>query len=754
MRRSLPIIYILLVVSIFFWPFLSRSLLPIPSDNIVGLYHPFQDFYRKTFTRGVPYKNYLITDPIKQQYPWRELSVSLGKKFLLPLWNPYSLSGTPLLANFQSASFYSLNILFLILPFSLGWSIIIMLQPLLAAFFLYFYLDNLKLNKWACAVGGITFAFCGFFISWLEWGTILHAGLWLPLILLCIDKIFYKNKRCLFWIVLFIFSLSSSFFAGHLQTFFYVFSASFTYLILRWWQYKKKKKIPSIFIGSYLLVIVIIAIQLFPTLQFIQLSARDIDQANWQNNSGWFIPWTHLVQFVAPDFFGNPATLNYWSIFNYGEFIGYIGIFPLIMAFTAILFRRDKKTLYFALLCFISFLFSFPTLVSKLPFIFQIPLFSTSQPTRIMFLIDFSLAVLSALGFDYYMRNKKKVLMPILIFLFVFLVLWIVVFMGNHLLNLSAFNLDIARHNLYLPSVTFIAIFSIAILAYIRKNKDLGKLFLIGFFAITVFDLLRFGSKYTPFVTSDFIFPQTKTLAFLQQKTGLFRIATSDAPVFPPNFSVIFRLQSVDGYDPLYLKRYAELIAALERDKPDISEPFEFNKIITPHNFESKIIDLLGVKYILSRTDIQSQKLIKVFREGKTRVYDNPYAFPRAFFVQKTMCFANKKQIIQEMFKDTVDLRQIAFIEDKECVHLSNLWSNGKVRISSYSENKIIIETENEKEGFLVFVDSYYPTWHAKIYDNDDNIVRNAIIYLTDFNFRGVIVPPGKNTIEFYISLI
>lgn len=223
MKRFLPILYILLVISIFFWPFISRLLLPIPSDNIVGLYHPFQDFYRKTFTRGVPYKNYLVADPVKQQYPWRELSVSLSKKFLLPLWNPYSLSGTPLLANFQSASFYPLNILFLILPFSLGWSIIILLQPLLAAIFLFFFLDNLRLSKWSAAIGGITFVFSGFFISWLEWGTVLHSGLWLPLILLCIDKIFYEKVRYFFWIITFIFSISLSFLAGHLQTFFTFF---------------------------------------------------------------------------------------------------------------------------------------------------------------------------------------------------------------------------------------------------------------------------------------------------------------------------------------------------------------------------------------------------------------------------------------------------------------------------------------------------------------------------------------------------
>lgn len=243
---------------------------------------------------------------------------------------------------------------------------------------------------------------------------------------------------------------------------------------MRWWQNKKTKKIPLIFIGSYLFVILIISIQLFPTLQFIQLSARDIDQANWQNNPGWFIPWIHLIQFIAPDFFGNPATMNYWSIFNYGEFSGYIGIFPLIMAFTAIFFRKDKKTLYFSLLCLVSFLFSFPTIISKLPFILNIPLVSTSQPTRLIFLINFSFAVLSALGFDYYLRNKKKIMTPLLILLFIFLALWLFVLTGSYLFNISALNLDIAKRNLYLPSAIFIAISAIAILAVFNRFKRQG----------------------------------------------------------------------------------------------------------------------------------------------------------------------------------------------------------------------------------------------------------------------------------------
>ena len=79
----------------------------------------------------------------------------------------------------------------------------------------------------------------------------------------------------------------------------------------------------------------------------------------------------------------------------------------------------------------------------------------------------------------------------------------------------------------------------------------------------------------------------------------------TDARILPPNFSIIHKIQSVDGYDPLYLQRYGELMAAIGRGKPDISSPFGFNRIITPQNYNSPLIDLLGVKYILTFEEIK-----------------------------------------------------------------------------------------------------------------------------------------------------
>src|SRR3989344_3966595 len=766
MKRILPLGFVLLVAVLFFSPFFVKHQLPIPSDNIIGLYNPFIDYYRGIYPRGFPYKNYLLADPIKTQYPWRNLAIDMEKRLQLPIWNPYSLSGTPLLANFSSAVFYPGNIVFFLFSFPLGWSIIILLQMVLAGVFLYLYLRNLKLSLMSCMLGAIAFQFSGFSTSWLEWGTIFQTGLWLPLILLSIDKIFEHlktTKKIYLWNIILIIATVSSFLAGFLQIFFYVFLISVLYFFLRFMRQRNRIALYWLLL-SFSMVILLIAIQLIPTIQFISLSGRSFDQANWINNPGWFIPWKHIVQFLSPDFFGNPATLNYWGTFNYGEFVGYIGIFPLLMAFAAILYYRNAAVVrFFAFLVLLAMTFALPTGISQIPFILEIPYLSTSQPTRLLFVIDFGLAVLAAYGLDYILTHKKKVLYPIFIFAFIFLTIWLIIIMRLD----SSSHMLIARQNTYLPTALFISIsLALLFLAYphlqnITRTKFLfGRknsyhIFLLLVISLTAAELIRFSLKFNPFTQESFLYPQTKTISFLQKNLGLSRIMTDDSPTFPPNFSIMYKIQSVDGYDSLYLLRYAELITALERNKPDISPPFPFSRIIIPHNIDSKLADFLGVKYFISRSKSESNKIKKVFSEGKTIVYNNPLAFPRAFFVNTTECLPEKEMVIRKMFYSQTNLRLKAFIEEKDgCSNLPTNWSEGKVTRITYSENNIFLETENPGEGFLVFVDSYYPTWKAKIYNHNTGTTQKAKILLTDFAFRGIRVPKGKNTIVFSVNLL
>ena len=767
MKKFWPLIVIFIISVIFFWQFLLKGLLPIPLDTIVGLYYPFRDAYFKTNPNGLPYKNFLITDPVRQQYPWRNLSIESQKEGSLPLWNPYNFAGTPLLANFQSAPLYPLNILFFILPFAISWSILIFLQPLLAGIFLYLYLNNLKLNKFASLFGSVSFAFSGFFIAWLEWGTVLHTALWLPLILLSIDKILIQknnfkfhpdligtNFKFLVWSLVLLLSLISSFFAGHLQTFFYLAILAIAYFLVRFIQYGKNIRILGLFSVLCLLFIVFTSFQWLPTIQFITLSARDLDVVGWRE-PGWFVPFQNLIQFIAPDFFGNPSTLNYFGIWNYGEFIGYVGILPLIMSFYALCFRKDKKTLFFGAVFFTSLIFALPTIFAKIPFKLDLPFFSTAQPTRLLFITDFSLSILAAFGLDYFMslKNRKNLLYILGFFSVFFVSLWaFVLFLHGSLVSIE--NILVSKQNLIFPSVIFLIsiLILLTFIFYPQKNKFKKEMVIflsIGLIVLTVIDLFRFGWKFEPFTNKEYLFPSTPVINFLKSKNDVFRIMSTDSRIMPPNFSVMYKLQTLDGYDPLYLQRFGELMAASGRGVPDIKPPFGFNRIITPQDPLSKIIDLLGVRYILSLTNIDNNsKLQEVYAFGAIKIYENKLAFNRVFFVDNTLILNSKQEAINAMFEVNSELRSRAVLENiKNSKIFQKQWSIGQASIIQYNENRVIIKTKNKDNGFLVLTDSYYPSWQAFIDGNKTEI------YLTDYNFRGIIVPKGEHEIIFINKL-
>ena len=636
-------IIFLFIVSGFFLLKLQIGL-PIPSDTIVGLYHPFRDIYSKDYPRGIPFKNFLITDPVRQIYPWKELSVDLLSKFEIPSWNPYEMTGKPLLGNFQSSPFYPLNIILLIKPFYLSWTIFIIIQVFLSAVFMYLYLLNLKISKSASAIGALSFSLSGFIVSWLEWGNVVHTALWLPLIFLSIDKVFEhpsNNKKFsifsalpagrnfqfsikLVWLAVLLFSNISSFFAGHLQLFFYVLVISIAYLIFRWFESGKQINKLILFTICYLLFAIITAVQWIPTLQFISLSARGIDQTYL--STGWFIPAQHLIQFIFPDFFGNPATLNYWGVWNYAEFVGYIGIIPLSLFIFALFFSKKKERYFFLGALIIALAFSLQNPIATIPFKLGIPFISSSQPTRLIFIIVFSLSVLCALGADLFFKTKQnnfKKLIPFIIFGIAVVSLLIIFYTPITLFNIDPQNLNVARKNMIFPSLIF-ASGSFVLLGFILiKNEKARSFLLILLLFIIVFDLLRFTNKFTPFTKKDYLFPNTKIIEFLNKDRQIYRVASTDSRIFPPNFLTYYRIQTIEGYDPLYLFSYGQLIAALERGEPNTAPPFGFNRIITPHNMESPMIDLLNVKYVFSLDNLNSEKFDLVFEEGQTKFYKN-----------------------------------------------------------------------------------------------------------------------------------
>lgn len=755
-KSNLFLVLGVVFVLFFFNKVFLSGLLPIPTDNIVGVYHPYRDFYAENYPRGIPFQNVQVSDPVRQQYLWRELAIEQMKSGELPLWNPYNFSGYPLLANFQSAVFYPLNFFMFIMPFEYAWTILIISQPVLAFIFMFLFLKNLKVSSQGSFLGSLAFSFSGFFVSWLEWGNVASTGLWLPLILFCIDKIIKKlksssghnSKAKYLWGIGFTMSLVSSFFAGHLQTFFYLFLISIFYLVFRWFDSNKSLKNILLFTAFYLLFISLTSVQWIPTLQFVNLSARSVDQIS-TNIEGWFIPWQNLVQFVVPDFFGNPATLNYWGVWNYGEFIGYVGILPLVLALGVILFKRDKNVLFFGMLLLLGIVFAFPSFISNIPFKFDLPFISTSQPTRIIYIINISLAVLSAIGFDYFVSKPKKLIVPLIIIGSLLTAFWLYVKLNSYLpaaLTTSSENLSVTFSNLRFPSLIFIVLvllWSSFIFVIRMRNKRYVSIVLLFILFVFLADVFRFADKYTVFSEKEYLYPKTGIIKYLESNSANSRLMEADARILPPNFTISFGTQSIDGYDPLYLLRYGELVAAISRGEPNINPPFGFNRIITPQTYHDPTINGLNVKYLLSLTDIEDEGYIKVFQEGETKLYENKEFINKAFFVDRTIGAENKFDAIEKYYENKYDLKSVAVVEGEAFNDFNKRWSLGTAEITSSSYNKISIKVDNKEDGFLVLLDTYYPTWKVFIDGVESEIIR------ANYNFRGVVVPGGSKEVVF-----
>jgi uncharacterized membrane protein YfhO len=297
-------------------------------------------------------------------------------------------------------------------------------------------------------------------------------------------------------------------------------------------------------------------------------------------------------------------------------------------------------------------------------------------------------------------------------------------------------NYFIAQKNLLLPTALVCMLVLMVIIRISIRAEKMKHIVLFVLISISAFDLLRFGYKFLPFTPSEYLFPQTETISFLQNQKEPFRIASINPEVMPPNFLSYYKLHSIEGYDPLYLKWYAEYVNILETENTQSS--VTFNRIISPKNFESPLMDTLNVQYILTKDEIKNEKLTKVHTEGITHIYKNSKAIPSVHLVEEIFTYQNENE--KQKALNTVNFNSQALVY---APIESQLYATGSAKIIEYKNNSVKIKTNTEGNAFLVFQDAYYPTWDAYI---DGTSVP---IYRTNIAFRGVPVPAGEHTILF-----
>jgi len=763
MRRAILVILAFIVVSlIFFYP-IFKGKIPFPGDLLIGEYAPYSSYpFMGYAPGGYPNKGQNF-DVIRLLYPEKEFSIRTFQNFELPLWNPYNFSGNPHIASLQSGSFYPLNIIFFIFPYVTAWTMFILLQPVLTGIFSFLFARELKFSVKSSIFSALIFAFSSYSIVWMEYGNIGHSIVWMPFAMWMALR--NLKKPSILKSMAISLSLTFAILAGYIQTAFYVFVFLLGFIIFRTFFIEKKDRLTKllIFCLIFILPILLSAGQLLPMIELLSQSAR----APYPHSLflKLLIPPFHFVTMFVPDFFGNPATRNYWISGTYIERVMYIGVIPLIFIIYAFCKKQSSQFWFFSISAIIILLLAFDIFIGKIIYSFQLPFISTAVPTRIMFLFSFCASMIAGFGLEAFIKDSNKKLLFKTIFILggIYSLLWLFTFIVPIATDFSwSSKLQISRRNLLLPTgIFFTSMIVLFTSLYWRRYKEI---IIVSLIAVSVIDLFYFFHKITPFALKETIYPNTKVLAELKKIQGIDRSWGYGSGNIATNLQTYEKTFSVDGYNALYLKRYGELLSSswdgkiavsIPRSDPMIASGYGGNDL-RENKYRQHLLNLLGVKYILNKVDPQmstvkadnqtfDSSIYKlIWQKSPWQIYENMNVLPRVFLASSYGVEKDKNKIIQMIFSNKIDLREKIILEEDIFPKMSLAKDkNAKVKIITYTPNKIILRTEATENTLLFISDNYYQGWKVSI---DKEFGK---IYRADYSFRAVPVTKGRHEVIF-----
>ncbi|MCK4588222.1 YfhO family protein [Candidatus Woesebacteria bacterium] len=767
-KKNWPLFGIFFLALTFFYPVWLENKAPLPADALVGAHVPWIELKWEEYPAGVPIKNQEITDSFSQFYPWRSLVGESWRAGKVALWNPYMFSGTPFLATLHSSALYPLNVLYVFLSDLNAWTGLVFLQIFLAAIFMYLFLIDLKIKKEASFLGAIVFSFSGYMVAWLEFATGGHAGLWLPLLLLFEHRLIKSEKSI--WLLPISVVFFFIFTAGDFQVPLYICTA---YILFGSFLLFQKKIARSLSLKSLLYVFAGLAFgillslpQLLPTLELFLQSIRTNDPYISEYYFG-LMHWEKITNFIWPDFFGNVVTRNYWARFGYHEYLSFVGIIALVFCIYGLIVKKRKIEKFFWSLLVICLLFLFPTPIAFLPFKLKIPGLGTSSASRIIFLVDFCLAVLAAYGFSKWINGKKPTILRVV---FYFLVVTVGVGLGVAVSLLFiksvpqtfvpeiAVNLKVALRNM-IPSTLVLLLLGLLFFGQYKILPRLKKKVLIKYFRLAIplavlllasAEILRFAWKNTPFSPRKFVFPKTQIIEFLEKETETFRIAGG----IPLNLFMPYKIRSAEGYDPIYPLTNGEWFSAVNSGNLE-SLSRRYGLI---HNFSSPLIDYASVKYVVDykkniyggisskgnlAPGIELPRYKPVFSEGRISVFENTQTLPRVWLSTNYKIIPEQQQIIDELKDINANKERLIVVESKPEIPVERTDLDFTIENFTQTYNRIDLDVTTSENALLFLSESFYPGWKAYINDQEAEILR------ANYLFQAIAVPKGEHNIMF-----
>jgi len=239
-----------------------------------------------------------------------------------------------------------------------------------------------------------------------------------------------------------------------------------------------------------------------------------------------------------------------------------------------------------------------------------------------------------------------------------------------------------------------------------------------------------------------------------------FRFTTFDTPgakTFNANVGMYYGWQDIRGYDSIIPRQYVDLMNRIAEQRGELL----YNRIAPlyaagefPFGLNNPLIDLLGVKYVLTEQAIPTvDGWAEIYNDGIVRVYENSESFPRAFIVPQALVTPADAQPILEM-----DLRQVVFIEETPADPTALIPASPQIaeaNISRYTANSVFVDVNLSDRGWLVLADAHLPGWKAYLrpFGGDESDETELPLYRANGSLRTVYLPSdGQWTVRFVYS--
>jgi uncharacterized membrane protein YfhO len=214
------------------------------------------------------------------------------------------------------------------------------------------------------------------------------------------------------------------------------------------------------------------------------------------------------------------------------------------------------------------------------------------------------------------------------------------------------------------------------------------------------------------------------------------RRVSSETPlkiIAPPNTLLPYQVSTVTGKNQQFPRWYREYASLIE-PQPNLSH-------VVFDEYRSPFLDLLNVRYVMTHESAPPLEGYDAVASAEgVSVYENKRALPRAFFATSVVAAGSAASSLAMMREPNFDPRKQTVIEAPGFEGSSGA---GVAAVIEDRRNRVVIETDNERDGLLVLSDNFYPGWRAYV---DGSRVE---LFRANHTMRAVKVPAGRHVVSF-----